>query len=84
MKLCKECDDEIPTSKRWGYATLCGECDTEETTAKTLGVLIADGKTDYHIQLIVNPSDKDAEFVRAAGRAWDPRSQLSAIRKVSK
>ena len=84
MRSCKECEENIPTSKRWGYANLCAECDSEDKAARTLGVVIADGKTDYYIQLIRNPSEKDAEFVRSVGRAWDPRSQLTSIRKVSK
>jgi hypothetical protein len=48
-----------------------------------MAVMIADGKTDYHIRIVKNPSNREAEAIRAAGLAHDPRSQLRAINKVS-
>jgi hypothetical protein len=82
-KLCHECEDEISKSKKWGYATLCSDCDQPESTSRSMGILIADGKTDYHFQVIKNPSPRDVENIRSIGRAWDPRSQLKSINKVS-
>jgi len=82
-RACVECECDISSSKRWGFANLCGDCDQPESTSRTLAVVIADGKTDYHIQLIRNPSKADAEFIRSVGRAWDPRTQLKSINKVS-
>lgn len=77
------CKDTIPANKRWGLFTLCHCCDESQDVPKSLGVTIADGKTDYHIQVIRNPSPQDAQMIRRVGRAWDPRSQLTAINKVS-
>lgn len=81
-KLCKMCNDEIG-KKTWGFATLCEICDQPEAINKSMAILIADGKTDYHFQVITNPSNNDVAAIQAIGRAWDPRSQLRAINKVS-
>lgn len=82
--ICKECDGPV-SDKRWGYANICSDCDECSTDVnKSMAILIADGKTDYHFQIIQNPSDADAAAISAIGRAWDPRSQLRAINKVSK
>lgn len=81
---CRECGINVSSSKRWGYANLCSDCDEPETTSKSMGVMIADGKTDYHIQIVHNPSAEQASAIRAAGLAHDPRTQLRAINKVSK
>ena len=83
MKNCTQCDIQINARKKWGYATLCEDCDSPEKVNKSMGILIADGKTDYHFQVIRNPSDSDAQAIKAIGRAWDPRSQLRAVNKVS-
>lgn len=82
-KVCKDCEGDILPGKRWGYATLCAECDTPETTNRSMGIVIADGKTDYYVEVVRNPSDRDVEAIKAIGKAWDPRSQLKAINKVS-
>jgi hypothetical protein len=84
MKMCKECECDIPKGKRWGYAHLCDLCDSEDRVNKSVGVLIADGKTDYHFQVVQNPSKELAASIRSAGLAHDPRTQLKAINKVSK
>lgn len=81
---CKSCEDPICKPKKWGYANLCEFCDTNETVNKSMGIMIADGKTDYHFQVVRNPSDSEAAAIKAAGTAHDPRSQLRAINKVSK
>lgn len=83
MRTCKSCGDHI-LNKKWGYVDLCSGCDDEETVNKSMAILIADGKTDYHFQIIPNPSDAEASAIKSIGRAWDPRSQLKAINKVSK
>lgn len=83
MKLCKECECDISPRKKWGYAHLCEVCDDPETINKSMGVMIADGKTDYHFEIVTNPSDETAASIRASGLAHDPRSQLRAINKVS-
>lgn len=80
--LCRTCGEEV-NSKKWGFATLCEICDTPESTNKSMAILIADGKTDYHFQIIPNPTDVEAATIKSIGRAWDPRSQLKAINKVS-
>lgn len=82
-RTCTSCDDFIPHTKRWGLYTLCAHCDDVEDVAKSMGVMIADGKTDYHVQVVRNPSPQDVRMIQRAGRAWDPRSQLTAINKVS-
>jgi hypothetical protein len=81
--VCKICELDFG-SKKWGYANICGDCDESTAVNKSMAILIADGKTDYHFQIIRNPSDQDAAAISAIGRAWDPRSQLRAINKVSK
>lgn len=83
MRECRCCGIDIERIKKWGYANLCIDCDTPETTNKSMAVMIADGKTDYHIQIIANPSDSQVQSIRAAGLSHDPRSQLKAINKVS-
>lgn len=83
-KVCKVCNLDMDTPKKWGYANLCDDCDAPETVRRSMGIVIADGKTDYHIQVVKNPSAEDAEFIRSVGRAWDPRTQLKSINKVSR
>lgn len=83
MRSCKECEIEISPKKRWGYVNLCADCDTGEKVNKSMGVMIADGKTDYHVQVVRNPTNNQAAMIRSAGLAHDPRTQLRAINKVS-
>lgn len=82
-RTCIACDDFIPHTKRWGLYNLCSGCDDTEEVAKSMGVMIADGKTDYHIQVVRNPTPNDVKMIQQIGRAWDPRSQLVSINKVS-
>lgn len=84
MKTCVECEGDIFSSKKWGYSTLCAECDVSEKVNKSVALLIADGKTDYHFEIIQNPSKELAANVRSIGMAHDPRTQLKAINKVSR
>ncbi len=81
---CKECGIKVSIHKKWGYATLCASCDEPETVRRSMGIVIADGKTDYHVQIVRNPSESDVDFIRSVGRAWDPRTQLKGVNKVSK
>lgn len=83
MKMCKECGEKI-ADKKWGYVDLCKDCDEPEQVNKSMGVIVADGKTDYYTQIIHSPSNEQANLVRQAGSAHDPRTQLRAINKVSK
>ena len=74
--LCRDCCFDMEKPKRWGYATLCDACDEARYEAKHVGVMIADGKTDYGIQLVRNPTKAQAEKIRSLGLAHDPRTQL--------
>jgi len=74
--VCKSCSWEMSPPKGWGYANLCDDCDVRRYEAKHVGVLIADGKTDYGIQLVRNPTKNQAEKIRSLGLAHDPRTQL--------
>jgi hypothetical protein len=76
MRKCTDCQSDIPASKRWGYANLCDCCDTREYESKHVAVIIADGKTDYHFQLVRNPTEFQAAKIRSLGLAHDPRTQL--------
>jgi hypothetical protein len=85
FSVCRECECEFDSkAKKTGYANMCSECDTPERVRKSMGIMIADGKTDYHFQIVHNPSEKEASAIRSAGLAHDPRTQLRAINKVSK
>lgn len=84
MRECKACGGDVLPNKRWGYVNLCEECDKPNLVRKSMGIVIADGKTDYYVQIVRNPSEEDAEYIRSVGRAWDPRTQLKSINKVSK
>lgn len=81
--LCKECGSNVGKNKKWGFANICEYCDDKERVNKSMGIMIADGKTDYHVQIVRNPSSQDVEMIQRIGRAWDPRSQLTSINKVS-
>jgi hypothetical protein len=81
--LCKFCETEVSSKKKWGYRNICAECDDKEPVNKSVAVLIADGKTDYHFKIIQNPTKEQAAAVRLAGTAHDPRTNLRAINKVS-
>lgn len=81
--MCKECKTPF-SNKKWGYSNLCQICDEAEKVNKSMGVIIADGKTDYYVQVISSPSDAQASLIRSAGLSHDPRTQLKAINKVSK
>jgi hypothetical protein len=74
--VCRSCGFEVLNSKKWGYATLCEDCDVRGYEPKHVGVMIADGKTDYGIQLVRNPTKNQAEKIRSLGLAHDPRTQL--------
>lgn len=76
MILCKDCGFDMDKPKKWGYANLCDECDARGYEAKHVGVLVADGKTDYGIQLVRNPTKAQAEKIRSLGLAHDPRTQM--------
>jgi len=80
--ICKECGETV--DKKWGYVNLCSFCDEPERVNKSRAVIIADGKTDYYIKVINNPTDDEVQAIEAAGTAHDPRTQLRAINKVSK
>ena len=81
---CKECGDLGSKSKKWGYRNICKFCDSEDKVNKSVAVLIADGKTDYYFQVIPSPTKEQAEAIRLAGTAHDPRTNLKAINKVSR
>ena len=81
MSICVDCGESINKAKRWGYATLCECCDQLDATNKHVGVLIADGKTDYYIQLVRNPTAEQAAKIRSLGLAHDPRTQLRFTNK---
>jgi len=74
--LCRDCGFEMQRPKKWGYAVLCDACDVSKYEAKHVGVMIAEGKTDYGIQLVRNPTQAQAEKIRSLGLAHDPRTQL--------
>lgn len=74
--ICKECGCDVDRRKRWGYSNLCDACDEMVYESKHVGVMIADGKTDYGIQLVRNPTRGQAEKIRSLGLAHDPRTQL--------
>lgn len=76
MILCKDCGFDMDKPKKWGYSNLCVECDAPSYESKHVGVMIADGKTDYGIQLVRNPTKAQAEKIRSLGLAHDPRTQM--------
>ena len=84
IRTCIACDDPILSTKKWGRYNLCNLCDETEDVPKSMGVMIADGKTDYHVQVVRNPTPNDIRLIQQVGRAWDPRTQLVSINKVSK
>jgi hypothetical protein len=76
MAICIDCECEIPKGKKWGYANLCDCCDSQSYEKRHVAVLVADGKTDYHFQLVRNPTPEQAAKIRSLGLAHDPRTQL--------
>ncbi len=76
MKLCSSCSYDIPLSKKWGYSNLCECCDSRDYESKHVAVMIADGKTDYHFQVVRNPTEQQAAKIRSLGLAHDPRTQM--------
>jgi hypothetical protein len=82
MKECKKCGE--PVDKKWGYVNLCSDYDEPEKINRSRAVIIADGKTDYYIKIVHQPTDEEVAAIEAAGRAHDPRTHLTAIDKVSK
>jgi hypothetical protein len=74
--ICKECDLEFnPKHKRGGYVNVCSHCD-EEDIEKTISVLRADGKTDYGIELVRNPTKEQVAYLKSINVAHDPRTQM--------
>lgn len=74
--LCKICELEFNHKfKKTGYIDICTVCD-EEDIQKTLSVLRADGKTDYSIELVRNPTKEQASYLKSINVAHDPRTQL--------
>ena len=74
--ICADCGDTISKIKTWGYANLCCYCDAYKYEPKHVAVIIADGKTDYHFQLIRNPTEFQTAKIKSLGLAHDPRTQL--------
>jgi hypothetical protein len=74
--MCRDCGFDIEKPKKWGYATVCDACDVALFEAQHVGVIVADGKTDYGIQLVRNPTKSQAEKIRSLGLAHDPRTQM--------
>lgn len=74
--VCVECGEEIYKRKTWGYANMCSLCEPRGYEHKHIAVMIADGKTDYHFQLVRNPTEFQAAKIRSLGLAHDPRTQL--------
>jgi len=74
--LCRVCQTDMNFPKKWGYTNICDCCDTSEDETRHVAVMIADGKTDYHFELIRNPTEAQAAKIRSLGLAHDPRTQL--------
>lgn len=72
---CKICDIDMPKPKKTGYVNICADCDDEDIE-KTLSVMRADGKTDYGIELVRNPTKEQAAYLKSINVAHDPRTQM--------
>jgi hypothetical protein len=74
--ICRKCQTDMDSPKKWGYTNICDDCDTHEDENRHVAVMIADGKTDYHFELIRHPTQAQAAKIRSIGLAHDPRTQL--------
>lgn len=73
---CRVCYTDMDAPKKWGYTNICEACDSGDDEPRHMAVMIADGKTDYHFELIRNPTEAQADKIRSLGLAHDPRTQL--------
>ena len=57
-------DPQHPRHQR-GKINECGDCASDQS--KSIGVLVVDGKTDYHIEIIEKPTLQQRKLVKKAG-----------------
>ena len=67
--ICMHCDQEFDTrllAHRRGRVNECGTCATD--IRKSIAVMRIDGKTDYSIEILANPTAAQVKQVAAAGK----------------
>jgi len=81
LRLCRVCELEFnPTDPRHrgGFIDICGECG-EEDVPRAIGVLENKGKTDYSVEVLLNPSPRQRAFVQRQGSATANTCQKSIM-----
>jgi hypothetical protein len=69
--ICRHCNIEFDPKHfrhhRHGKIDECGDC-IKGDQSKSIGVLVVDGKTDYHYEIIEKPSPAQCKLVEKAGK----------------
>lgn len=78
---CRVCELEFNTADprhRGGFIDICGECG-EEDVPRAIGVLENKGKTDYSVEVLLNPTPRQRAFVQRQGSATANTCQKSIM-----
>ena len=81
LRLCRVCELEFrPTDPRHrgGFIDICGYCG-EDDVPRAIGVLENKGKTDYSVEVLLNPSPRQRAFVQRQGSATANTCQKSIM-----
>ena len=81
LRSCRVCELEFnPTDlrHRGGFIDICGECG-EEDVPRAIGVLESKGKTDYSVEVLLNPTPRQRAFVQRQGAATANTCQKSIM-----
>ena len=70
IRICKHCEYEFDKDHfrhKGGKIDECGDC-AKKDESKTIGILVTNGKTDYHIEIIERPSMSQRKLVEKSGK----------------
>jgi hypothetical protein len=75
-RICElEFNDKLPVHKG-GFINECGNCG-EEDVNRHIGFTVSTGKSDYHMELMTDPSDRHKKIVRKQARSGPSQCHTS-------
>jgi hypothetical protein len=66
-KICKETYNEKHPSHKGGHYAVCGDCEDKTDVNRSVGFWDVSGKSDYKMEIIINPNDAELDMVKRMG-----------------